>query len=293
MKHCYFVNSDNIDDFLAKFSPKIAIIARPDDYLDNHQVTQLIIETDYGVFTRAYLAEENNVFFVIIYGRHSRKKTTSLDIDYNLTQEAISFLGITAIIGNFVVGGVSDSAKAGSIFILHDFIGLSGYNHRFSPNNNYNFRNKDLFVPFNLEMRDALIQAARDMNLSCQEEGVYGCLVGYPRLETKAEYHFYKMIGCDVVGKTLDPEVTLAHQAGCAYAAVGVTIDDDSTRTELVNNPKSNVVEELIINGRKDMFDIFLNALPRLHKYDGSLKSSYKYPSHEKSTFFYCRPQHR
>ncbi len=290
MNSCLFVHSENIAQFRHEYNVKVAVIARPDDYLKSKNCTQIIVETDHGIFTRLYLACEKGINFLIVYGRHNKRKTTSLDIDFSITQEAISLLGVTCLIGTFVVGCVNDKMRAGSVYIVKDFIGLSGYNHQYKAANTYNFRNKDLFYPFDDVIRKILIHVSKTKDYKCNEDGVYGCLVSFPRLETQAEYKFYQMAGCDIVGKTLDPEVTLAHSANCKYAAIAVTIDDAETRKLLSKDPTSKVTEELITKGRKNTFDLFLSSLEQIQQYAATLINNTFHEPHEKSSAFYCRP---
>lgn len=292
MLDCYFVNCDNIDEFKKEHQPKVAVIARPDEFLKKNKYKQIIIETDYGVFTRCYLCKYDGVKFIIVYGRHEKQKKTSLDIDYNLTQEALSLLGIQTLIGTFVVGCTKETDQAGDVYILDNYIGLASYNNSFRPIDNYNFHNKDMFEPFDEQLRNALIQASKKVDFVCKTEGVYGCLVGYPRLETKSEYKFFQNIGCDVVGKTLDPEVTIATMAGCKYAGIAVTIDDTNTRKLMVEHPEKSIemLSELITSGRRKTFELFLLALKSIASYANGLHNEVNFVRRDKSNFFYCRP---
>lgn len=54
----------------------------------------------------------------------------------------------------------------------------------------------------------------------------YACVEG-PRLGTRAESHFYKNIGCHVLGMTNVPEVFLAREAQLCYASIGIVTDYD------------------------------------------------------------------
>ena len=64
----------------------------------------------------------------------------------------------------------------------------------------------------------------------------YACVDG-PRLGTKAESHFLRMAGCDLVGMTNVPEVFLAREAQLCYATIGIVTDYDCW----MEDPKQHV----------------------------------------------------
>ena len=67
---------------------------------------------------------------------------------------------------------------------------------------------------------------ASSMGVKLHTGKTYACVDG-PRLGTKAESHFLRMIGCDLVGMTNVPEVFLAREAQMAYATIGIVTDYD------------------------------------------------------------------
>lgn len=75
-------------------------------------------------------------------------------------------------------------------------------------------------------MVDALALAAATMDLPVHTGKTYVCVDG-PRLGTQAESHFFRQMGCDLVGMTNVPEVFLAREAQLCYATVGLVTDYD------------------------------------------------------------------
>jgi 5'-methylthioadenosine phosphorylase len=55
--------------------------------------------------------------------------------------------------------------------------------------------------------------------MKTHSKGVYVCTEG-PRLETAAEIKMFKMLGADLVGMTLVPEIFLARELEICYGAV-------------------------------------------------------------------------
>lgn len=266
MEECLLIHPENVEQAKQELNVNVAVIARPDWFMEENMCRHVIIETLRGTHLRCYLASYKDVNFLIIYGRFDRIRTTSQDINFVLTQEAITFLGIQKVIGTFSVGSIKESDRAGEVYIPDDFVGMGGYNQ--SINLERGFRNVDMIRPFCEEIRQDLISAARKTHFSVKEQGVYVCFHGYPRIETQAELNFYASHGWDVVGQTLDPEATLARESGCHYTALVATIDDRLVRERFLANDSSarEEIDRNIVEGRHRTFEIFLLALPDLAK---------------------------
>lgn len=265
MQECFYVHPDNIVRSRSELGLQIAVIARPDQFMQSSGCRQIIVETEMGIHTRCYIATHKEIPFLIIYGRFDRKRSTALDIDYELTQEAISFLGIEQVVGTFVTGSIGDIAKAGSVYVPHDFVGMSGYNK--SRNREIGFRNVDMFRPFCEELRSCLVSAGMDASFPVFLEGTYVSFHGFPRIETGEELNFYNRMGWSIVGQTIDPEATLAREAGCHYASLAATIDDRELRDRFLANDLSarGEIDTNIMRGREKTFSLFLDALPQIH----------------------------
>src|SRR3989344_6757791 len=99
MRKSVYVTPDNIGDFKKEYSPEIAIIARPDWFIKERDLQHVIVETKHGIHNRCFVAKHDDVRFLIIYGRFDRIRSTARDIDFELTQGAVSMLGIRKMIG--------------------------------------------------------------------------------------------------------------------------------------------------------------------------------------------------
>jgi len=77
-------------------------------------------------------------------------------------------------------------------------------------------RQSPVFCP---RLTGALAGACEAEGVTWQQGGTYVCTQG-PRLETPAEIRKYRMLGGDVVGMTLCPEVFLARELEICYAAI-------------------------------------------------------------------------
>lgn len=284
-----YISHDRLERFREQNEVKVAVIARPDSFMQGAKISHLIVETGIGTHDRCYLAEHDGIKFIIVYGRFGRVRGLSSDIDFELTQEALSALGIETIVGTFVGGSIKDEDFAGNIYIPHDFFGMGNYSQ--SRNRGKGFRNVDMYEPFCAEARGALIAAADKVDYPVRREGIYVCFHGFPRIETKAELDFYKKMGWDIVGQTLDPEATLAKEAGCHYAAIAGAIDDRALRQKFMDNDPTakDEIENNIIDVRRKTFGIFLHALPDLAKggFECNCKQQKKHIGQQNYMFYY------
>ena len=77
-------------------------------------------------------------------------------------------------------------------------------------------RQNPVFCP---ELRRSLIEALQAGPFPLHSQGVYVATAG-PRLETPAEIRKFKLLGGDLVGMTLVPEVFLARELEFCYVAL-------------------------------------------------------------------------
>lgn len=294
MQESWYVHPDNIQAARRELALNVAVIARPDWMLSDGQSRQLIVETERGVHTRCFFNHYRGLNYLIVYGRFERRRGTSADIDFELTQEALSMLDVRTIVGTFAVGSVRADDRAGRVYIPHDVIGYGGFNK--ARNRHTGFRNVDMLLPFCPNVRRALIDGASSHGLPAEPRGVYASFHGYPRYETLAELDMYARNSVDVVGQTLDVEATLAREAGCHYAAIAATIDDHEVRSRyLTNDPGAgSEIDQHIVSGRRKTFEVFLSALPELAKMPQSGCNCVRQGQRakERNHLFYYRPAH-
>lgn len=243
-----------------KLQAEIGVIARPDIELQKYGFVRHKLKTKFGLVDRLFLGEVGGYKVAVIYGRFDEKRTTSSQINFEKTQAAFNELGVKKIYGAFVTGSIQDKHKIGDIFIINDFVGIGNYNKSLFRESG--FKNVDMFKPFCPELSESLIRAANNLKVP-YKTGIYVCFHGWPRIETAAELTFYKKMGWDIVGQTLDPEATLARESGCCYAAVGVTIDDAVTRDKfMAGDAAARIkIQNAIPEGRKIINQIIFKTI--------------------------------
>ncbi|MGH8795208.1 MAG: hypothetical protein ACRDXX_21530 [Stackebrandtia sp.] len=266
-----FVHPDNVEHVRERLNASVAVIARPDAFMARTDPIQLIVETESGVHTRCYLARHGDEEFLLVYGRVDRKRQTSGGLDYRLTQRVLDFLGIDVLVGTFIVGSVQPDAVAGEVVVPSDLVGIGQHAQSLAVDGTHGFRTVDMYWPFCTPTRDVLVDARYGSAAAAPQRCVYGTFHGWPRIETAAELELYARQGFDVIGQTLDPEATLAKESGMHYAAMAVPVDDAAIRSQLMEGAAEarSTINDLVSGGRTRMFDVFLEALPRLAKVAG------------------------
>lgn len=82
----------------------------------------------------------------------------------------------------------------------------------------------DFSLPYDKQLREALVAALRAENAAFSDHGIYGCTQG-PRLETAAEIARMERDGCDLVGMTGMPEAVLARELALPYACLALVVN--------------------------------------------------------------------
>lgn len=145
-------------------------------------------------------------------------------------------LGAEILILTAGAASLSRQLEAGGIAVLEDHINLSGIHPLHQANDD---TPGPIFPDMSEPYKRELIEVARETGfragITCMP-GVFAGVAG-PSLPTRAEYRFLRMIGADLVGMSLIPEVIAAVHSGFqVLALVGITqqvVDDSRTATSI------------------------------------------------------------
>jgi 5'-methylthioadenosine phosphorylase len=131
---------------------------------------------------------------------------------------ALKSLGVEKILAWCAPGAINGAMAPGHLVVPHDILDEGrGGPHTFFPHKGLGFiRHNPVFCP---EVRETLIKVLAEGPFPLHDQGVYVATTG-PRLETPAEIRKFKLLGGDLVGMTLVPEVFLARELEFCYAAV-------------------------------------------------------------------------
>lgn len=146
-------------------------------------------------------------------------------INYRANIMALKELGVTEVIATAAVGSLNENMGPNHFVIADQFLDFTKSRitsfHEGGPEGVVHL---DVTEPYNVEVRDLLIKAIKEVKKERQEiefheRGNYVTCEG-PRFETPAEIRMFKLLGGDLVGMTSVPECILAKEAGLKYANI-------------------------------------------------------------------------
>jgi 5'-methylthioadenosine phosphorylase len=137
-------------------------------------------------------------------------------VNYRANIWALKELGVTRIISWSGPGAIDTGLPIGQFVVPGDLIDeTKSRPSSFFEGSGLGFvRQNPVFCA---TLAGSLADVLNELDLTCQRGGVYVCTEG-PRLETPAEVRKFRILGGDMVGMTLVPEVFLARELEMCYA---------------------------------------------------------------------------
>jgi 5'-methylthioadenosine phosphorylase len=152
------------------------------------------------------------------------------EVNYCANLWALKQTGATCIVSIASVGGIRADLGPGTIVIPHQIIDYTwGRKSTFHEGGDAQVVHIDFTQPYDPELRQALLEAARDAGQAVTDGSVYAATQG-PRLETAAEIDRLERDGADIVGMTGMPEAALARELELPYAAITVVANHAAGR---------------------------------------------------------------
>jgi len=210
-------------------NPKIAVIAR----VGAHKALEAkglkpekteVFPTPYGDSRPVHFFRQNGLEFVVL----SRHGEAGYDISAPFLNPKANFyalkaLGVDKILAWVAPGSLREELAPGDLVVPHDVLdeGRGGPQTFFTGVGWGFIRHNPLFCP---ELRTALIDGLQGVSFKVHPQGVYVATTG-PRLETAAEIRKFCLLGGDLVGQTLVPEVFLARELELCYTALTYVVN--------------------------------------------------------------------
>ncbi len=176
------------------------------------------ISTPFGESAPIHFYLLNEHLPIAFISRHGEKgyRITAPDVKYRANIWALKEVGIERILTWSGPGGINPTYKPGEYVIPDDLLDFT----RNRPNTFYDgqglgfIRQNPVFCP---QVRQTLTDVLTTEGITHHTSGTYACTEG-PRLETPAEIRMLKILGADMVGMTIIPEVFLARELEMCYA---------------------------------------------------------------------------
>src|SRR5919199_1459124 len=187
------------------------------------------------------------VAFIPRHGKNHRIPPHKINNRANIW--SLRQLGVKRIIAPSAVGSLQVDFKPGDMVIPDQFID-------FTKKREYTFYDGgqvchiSMADPFCPELRDIASNSIKKLKFPLHiEEATYVCIEG-PRFSTRAESKFFRNImGAEIIGMTLVPEVSLAREAEICYLSVATVTDYDVWADHPVTS--AEIVEMLVKNVEK------------------------------------------
>ena len=228
-----------------------------------------IVKARYGDYT---------LFFLARHGKNHQYPPHRVPYRANLW--ALKELGIKYVIGVNAVGGINRFLRPGDFVIVDQFVDFTKgrtytfYEGKFSPpcegKDKYGkllsqkkVVHIDVTEPFCPTLRGILKEVLTRKGFSHHFGGTYVATEG-PRLETPAEIKMFALLGCDVVGMTMVPEVVLAKELEMHYAGLCVVTNpaaglkgEKLTSEEVINlmKQKEEQIKEVILQTAEKVYN--------------------------------------
>ncbi|MGM0767190.1 MAG: S-methyl-5'-thioinosine phosphorylase [Pseudomonadota bacterium] len=163
---------------------------------------------------------------VIFLSRHGNPhRIPPHQVNYRANLWALQQAGVRTVVGVNAVGGIHPAMGPAHIVIPDQIIDYTwGRGSTFFEGELEAVTHIDFTFPYTESARAVLAAAARKLDVSFSDFGVYGATQG-PRLETAAEIVRLERDGCDLVGMTGMPEASLAAELGLNYVCLGLVVN--------------------------------------------------------------------
>jgi len=187
------------------------------------------VDTPYGKPTSPLKSGKINDVDVILIARHGREHIIPpTQVNYRANIQALKDQGCTHILATTACGSLREQIGRGDLVILDQFIDFTrlrkvSFYDEFAPGE---MKHTPMAYPYSEELRNILIETAKELNLRHHEKGTVVTIEGN-RFSTRAESEMFRLWGADVINMSIAPETILANEAGVPYAAVAMSTDYD------------------------------------------------------------------
>ncbi|MBI9035462.1 MAG: S-methyl-5'-thioadenosine phosphorylase [Bacteroidales bacterium] len=191
-------------------------------------------ESVYGQASSTLLEGEYHGIPIAILSRHGRDHSIPpTQINNRANIDVLKKAGCTHIIATTACGSLKQEIGRGDIVILDQFIDFTKHRHTtfHETFENGELNHEGMADPYNAEIRNKLINSAKEIDVNIHETGTVVTIEG-PRFSTRAESRMFQMWGAEVINMTSAPETILAKEAGIPYAAIALSTDYDCWKVD-------------------------------------------------------------
>ncbi len=190
-------------------------------------IESLDIPTPFGAASGPVLKGKLGRHEVLFLARHGAgHQQLPHEINYRANIFALKQAGAQQIIGVSAVGSLREHIAPGDLALPEQYFDWTRGQRKASFFGAGVAAHVSTANPVSNNLVTWIAAHAEKLQLRLHRGATYGCVEG-PRLGTRAESHFLRQAGCDLVGMTNVPEAFLAREAQICYATIGIATDYD------------------------------------------------------------------
>ncbi len=190
-------------------------------------IDKVELETPFGKPSSAVVKATYKNKELLFLPRHGEQhQLLPHEINYRANIYALKELGAKQVLGFSATGSLRADIHPGEFVIPSQYFDFIKGNREKTFFGNGIAAHVSTAEPTCQNLTNWVQEKAVAMGFPLHTEKTYACVDG-PRLGTKAESHFLRHVGCDLVGMTNVPEVFLAREAQLCYAVIGIVTDYD------------------------------------------------------------------
>jgi 5'-methylthioadenosine phosphorylase len=148
------------------------------------------------------------------------------EVNYRANVFALKRAGATQILSFSAVGSLAEQVAPGDLAMPSQYFDWTRGARERSFFGGGVAAHISTAMPVSGNLLGWVAERARQLGITLHTGLTYACVEG-PRLGTRAESHFMRSAGCQLVGMTNIPEVFLAREAQVCYATVAIVTDYD------------------------------------------------------------------
>ncbi len=205
------------------------------------------VETPFGAPSDALVVGTLSgvrVGFLPRHGRGHRISPSELPARANIW--ALKALGASHIVAVSAVGSLREEITPGSLVIPDQLLDRTKGVRPASFFGDGIVAHVAFSEPYCPEMSEVLVRGAESAGATVHSGGTMVVMEG-PQFSTKAESHFYRQIGGDLVGMTALPEAKLAREAEICYGTIALVTDYDCWH----ESEESVTVDMVVANAKR------------------------------------------
>lgn len=182
---------------------------------------------------------------VLFLARHGQgHRFLPHEINYRANIYALKLAGASHLVSVSALGSLREEIAPGDLVLPAQYFDWTRGKRISSFFGNGIAAHVSTAEPVSANLTRWLAQAAEEERVTCHLDATYACVEG-PRLGTRAESHFLRQVGCQVVGMTNVPEAFLAREAQLCYASLGIVTDYDCWMDDPTQHVKATEIFSL------------------------------------------------